>query len=78
LLIVGGLDPLVIDLNRQALDKLKCRSKQLVIVPGATHLFEEKGTLEQVAQLAADWMVQHFADARKKKEMAVPGPAARV
>jgi putative phosphoribosyl transferase len=54
LLIVGGDDRVVIALNRQALDKLSCE-KRLEIVPGATHLFEEPGTLEQVAVLAVDW-----------------------
>jgi putative phosphoribosyl transferase len=59
LLIVGGEDEIVITLNRQALRRLQCRNKQLVVVPGATHLFEEPGKLEQVAQAAADWFA-HF------------------
>ena len=54
LLIVGGADEVVIDLNRQALAAL-AGTKELVIVPGATHLFEEPGALEQVAVLARDW-----------------------
>lgn len=54
LLIVGGLDYPVIDMNRWAYKRLKVE-KELVIVPGASHLFEEPGTLERVAQLAADW-----------------------
>jgi dienelactone hydrolase len=54
LLIVGGKDDVVIKLNETALAKLTCE-KELQIVPGATHLFEEPGTLEQVAQLASDW-----------------------
>jgi pimeloyl-ACP methyl ester carboxylesterase len=54
LLIVGGLDDVVIDLNRQAYAQLGCE-KELVIVPGATHLFEEPGTLEEVARLASEW-----------------------
>jgi len=54
LLIVGGNDYPVIDMNQEAFDKLKTE-KKMVIVPGATHLFEERGTLEVVAQLAADW-----------------------
>ena len=54
LLIVGGDDDVVIELNENALAKLKCE-KELKIVPGATHLFEEPGTLEQVAQLASEW-----------------------
>jgi putative phosphoribosyl transferase len=59
LLIVGGDDQVVIELNRQALQKLSCE-KRLEIVPGATHLFEEPGTLEQVASLAADWFERHL------------------
>ena len=54
LLIVGSHDPIVVDLNRQALARLACEA-QLEIVPGATHLFEEPGTLEQVAKLAGNW-----------------------
>ena len=60
LLIVGGWDDGVIDLNRQAYDLLQCE-KQLEIVPGATHLFEEPGTLEQAAELAAKWFEARFA-----------------
>jgi pimeloyl-ACP methyl ester carboxylesterase len=60
LLIVGGLDDVVIDLNRQAYAQLMCE-KNLVIVPGATHLFEEPGTLEEVARLAAEWFVRWLA-----------------
>ena len=59
LLIVGGNDFPVIDMNREALAKLRVE-KQLVIVPGATHLFEEPGALEQVAELARDWFVKHL------------------
>jgi dienelactone hydrolase len=60
LLIVGGRDGPVIGLNRQALDLLAAREKQLVIVPGATHLFEEPGALEEVAELARAWFVRHL------------------
>jgi putative phosphoribosyl transferase len=60
LLIVGGLDDDVITLNRSAYDVLNC-DKRLEIVPGATHLFEEPGTLEMVAKLAADWLVRCLA-----------------
>jgi putative phosphoribosyl transferase len=60
LLIVGGNDDVVIELNEQALRLLRC-PKQLVIVPGATHLFEEPGTLEEVARLATDWFVGYLA-----------------
>src|SRR5436190_11812195 len=59
LLIVGGLDTQVIALNRQAYDRLRCE-KQLRIVPGASHLFEEPGTLEEVARRAAVWFQQNF------------------
>ncbi len=60
LLIVGGDDTVVIDLNQQALERLHCE-RQLRIVPGASHLFEEPGTLEQVATLARDWFVRHLS-----------------
>ena len=60
LLLVGGRDTSVIALNRDALAKLG-GEKQLRVIPGASHLFEEPGTLEQVAQQAADWFGQHFA-----------------
>ena len=59
LLIVGGADHSVIGLNEQALEQLRC-DRQLVIVDGATHLFEERGALEQVAELAADWFLKHL------------------
>ena len=59
LLIVGGLDYPVIEMNEAALAHLRCE-KELKIVPGATHLFEEPGTLEQVANLAAEWFQQHL------------------
>jgi dienelactone hydrolase len=66
LLIVGGLDDIVIDLNQEAYGKLKA-VKHLVIVPGATHLFEEPGTLQEVARLAADWFKQHLGPSASKK-----------
>ncbi|MDP1692685.1 MAG: alpha/beta hydrolase, partial [Burkholderiaceae bacterium] len=59
LLIVGGHDLEVLALNRYALARLHC-VKRLDVVPGATHLFEEPGTLGRVAQLAAAWFVQHL------------------
>lgn len=62
LLIVGGLDDVVIELNQAAHATLRCE-KELVIVPGATHLFEEPGKLEQVAALAQDWFLRHLAQA---------------
>ena len=57
LLIVGGNDDVVLDLNRSALASMTCE-KRLEIVPGATHLFEERGALEQVAALASQWLVE--------------------
>jgi dienelactone hydrolase len=59
LLIVGDRDPVVLDLNRQALRELGGEAR-LEVVPGATHLFEEPGALEQVARLARDWFVRHL------------------
>jgi putative phosphoribosyl transferase len=58
-LIVGGNDPVVLDLNEQALRQLPC-PKDLVVVPGATHLFEEPGALEEVARLAREWFLRHL------------------
>jgi pimeloyl-ACP methyl ester carboxylesterase len=60
LLIVGGRDEPVIGMNREALARLRCE-KRLEIVPGATHLFEEPGALEEVARLAAGWLARHLA-----------------
>ena len=60
LLIVGGEDHVVIELNEQARAQMKCECK-IEIVPGATHLFEEPGTLEQVAKLASNWFLLHAA-----------------
>lgn len=60
LLIVGGSDTQVIPLNRDSFDRIPAEDKRLEIVPGATHLFEEEGALEQVARLASDWFVQHL------------------
>jgi putative phosphoribosyl transferase len=59
LLIVGGRDEVVIELNERAYAELQCE-KELKIVPGATHLFEEPGTLEEVARLAAEWFREHL------------------
>lgn len=59
LLIVGGNDDTVLQLNQNALAQLQCPC-ELVVVPGATHLFEEPGTLEQVAELALDWFHRHL------------------
>jgi putative phosphoribosyl transferase len=59
LLIVGGRDEVVLGLNREALAALGCE-KQLTVVPGATHLFEEPGTLRIAAELARVWFVGHM------------------
>ncbi|MBI4733263.1 MAG: dienelactone hydrolase family protein [Rubrobacteridae bacterium] len=68
LLIVGGNDHQVIDLNRKAIMKLsKAVEKRLVIVQGATHLFEEPGTLEEVAVLARTWFLEHLEYGSKKQ-----------
>jgi pimeloyl-ACP methyl ester carboxylesterase len=61
LLIVGGRDDVVLELNRQALALLPGKT-ELVVVPGATHLFEEPGALETVSRLAADWFGHHFGE----------------
>ena len=58
LLLVGSLDAPVIEMNRWAYERLAAADKQLVIVPGASHLFEERGALEEVARLAADWFAR--------------------
>ena len=65
LLIVGGRDSVVLDLNRRAQAELRCRN-ELSVVPGATHLYEEPGTLRTAAELARDWFLEHLA---------MPGPA---
>jgi hypothetical protein len=54
LLIVGSLDHLVIEMNQSAFDRLQCE-KEMKIIPGATHLFEEPSTLESAANMAANW-----------------------
>ncbi|MEW6314359.1 MAG: alpha/beta family hydrolase [Pseudomonadota bacterium] len=59
LLIVGGYDNMVIGLNREAYALLNCE-KELTIIPGASHLFEEPGTLEQAAKAAASWFGRHL------------------
>jgi dienelactone hydrolase len=59
LLIVGGEDDVVIELNEQARAQMQCEVK-LEIIPGATHLFEEPGALEQIAKLASDWFRDHI------------------
>jgi dienelactone hydrolase len=69
LLIVGGDDVPVIELNREALAELECE-KRLEIVPGATHLFEEPGKLEEVAQLARTWFESHLHRSRQEPRAA--------
>ena len=59
LFVVGGNDPIVIDLNQDAFKRISAE-KQLKIIPGATHLFEEPGTLEQVANLASQWFQRYL------------------
>lgn len=61
LLIIGGEDATVIDMNRKAFDSLRCE-KQMEIIPGAGHLFEEPGKLEEVARLASEWFGEHLGD----------------
>jgi len=60
LLIIGERDPSVLELNRQSYARLKCE-KELAVIPGDTHLFEEPGSLDEVARLAADWFSRHLA-----------------
>jgi dienelactone hydrolase len=67
LLIVGGNDDIVIELNEMARDQMRCEVK-VEITPGATHLFEEPGALEQVAKLASDWFVSHLGKAALSRE----------
>ena len=59
LLLVGGLDTVVIELNRQAMEQMSAE-KKLIIIPGATHLFEEPGKLEEVAKLSTDWFLRYL------------------
>ena len=64
LLIVGGEDYQVIEMNQWALDQLTSEQKELQIVPGATHLFEEPGTLEEVANLAGEWFKRYLLETK--------------
>lgn len=70
LLIVGGNDDIVIALNQMALEQLRCE-KHLEVIAGATHLFEEPGTLEHVAALARDWFTRYLPG---KSSIASPAP----
>ena len=67
LLIVGGQDLPVIDMNKEALQHLG-KAASLEIVPGATHLFEEPGTLDEVARLARDWFLRHLKTAEAPRQ----------
>ena len=70
LLIVGGDDEPVIAMNQTALAKLRCREKQMIVIPGATHLFEEPGALEEVARLAAEWFRRYFTPPELRERVA--------
>ena len=72
LLIVGGDDEPVISLNQDALARLGCSDKKLVIVQGASHLFEEPGTLEKVAQIAVEWFLRVFATTKSQAQREQP------
>ncbi|NOT06978.1 MAG: hypothetical protein HOP28_02110, partial [Gemmatimonadales bacterium] len=61
-LIVGSYDSAVLEVNRRALGQLRC-AKRLVVIPGAGHLFEEVGALDQVAGLASNWLAASFQGA---------------
>jgi putative phosphoribosyl transferase len=77
LLIVGGRDELVLDLNRRARVELRC-GNHLAVVPGATHLFEEPGTLDAAAALARDWFLRHLTHGRRPGGLSrghTPGPS---
>jgi len=60
LLLVGGNDPQVLELNENALKEISAEKKKLTVIPGATHLFEEPGKLEQVARVASGWFRCYF------------------
>ena len=60
LLITGSLDDEVTELNQQALERLTCK-KELVVIEGATHLFEEPGKLQEVAEIAGEWFRKHLS-----------------
>jgi len=62
LLIVGGDDVMVIDLNREAYDRMTVAERRMTIVPGAGHLFEEAGKLDEVARLATEWFAEHLQE----------------
>ncbi len=76
LLVVGSRDEVVLDLNRAAFEQLR-GEKRLEIVPGATHLFEEPGTLEQVARLARDWFLRYLTRPERRPANGDGGPVGR-
>ena len=76
LLIVGGRDEVVLELNEAAATRLRCEHR-LMVVPRATHLFEEPGTLEAVAHLAGDWFVAHFSRVDGTTPASTPGASDR-
>jgi dienelactone hydrolase len=80
LLLVGERDEPVIELNRDAFARMRC-TREMITVPRATHLFEEPGSLEQVAALASGWFLQHFAGLSSRTPHVArthgPRPAAR-
>jgi putative phosphoribosyl transferase len=63
LLLVGSADEPVVEMNREAFEQLNCE-KEMKLIPGATHLFEEPGALDQVAELAAQWFMDHMREKR--------------
>ena len=63
LLLVGSADEVVVQLNEQAFAQMQCE-KEMKLIPGATHLFEEPGALDQVAELAAQWFMDHMREHR--------------
>lgn len=67
LFIVGGADPEVLALNRDALRRMRAAERDLVVIAGATHLFEEPGTLDEVARLACVWFAHHLGRARQRE-----------
>src|SRR5271166_1850783 len=73
LLIVGGDDSPVIEMNQEALERLRCE-KAMRIVPGATHLFEEPGTLEEVVRLAREWFGKHLSNDAAEEEASADCP----
>ncbi len=73
LLIVGGDDSPVIEMNQEALERLRCE-KAMKIVPGATHLFEEPGTLEEVVRLARDWFAKHLINEAAEQDASADCP----